>query len=232
MNQNKSSKYLKYAVGEIILVVIGILIALQINNWNEKEKTKALAKKYISDIRSDLMHDTLTFNTAIKRLNITINQHETLLNPDLKVRLPLDSLYSIISTCFHSIRVYKIDNATYLKLSNTGFLNSEAYPELFEAINSYYNKEYTSYSEYIEWDEEQTIDILHPDFLGSFKNTVNMLDYQGSVENTKQFNNFINSNEFINMTWANRQRKNIVYDRLLFQKELATNLIEKINLTL
>ena len=34
MGQNKTSKYFKYAIGEIVLVVIGILIALTINNWN------------------------------------------------------------------------------------------------------------------------------------------------------------------------------------------------------
>ena len=39
MEQNKTSRYLKYAIGEIILVVIGILIALQINNWNELRKS-------------------------------------------------------------------------------------------------------------------------------------------------------------------------------------------------
>mgnify|MGYP001591841413 CR=1 FL=1 len=38
LSENKFSKYLLYAIGEIILVVIGILIALQINNWNEKRK--------------------------------------------------------------------------------------------------------------------------------------------------------------------------------------------------
>jgi hypothetical protein len=38
LNENKFSKYLIYAIGEIILVVIGILIALQINNWNEEHK--------------------------------------------------------------------------------------------------------------------------------------------------------------------------------------------------
>ena len=38
--KNESSKYLKYAIGEILLVVIGILIALQINNWNEKRIEK------------------------------------------------------------------------------------------------------------------------------------------------------------------------------------------------
>ena len=39
LSENQFSKYLIYAVGEIILVVIGILIALQINNWNEEDKT-------------------------------------------------------------------------------------------------------------------------------------------------------------------------------------------------
>ena len=38
MGKNKTGKYLKYAIGEIILVVIGILIALSINNWNEERK--------------------------------------------------------------------------------------------------------------------------------------------------------------------------------------------------
>ena len=40
MEQNKTGKYLKYAIGEIILVVIGILIALQVNNWNENRNAK------------------------------------------------------------------------------------------------------------------------------------------------------------------------------------------------
>ena len=38
MEKNKTGKYLKYAIGEIVLVVIGILVALQINNWNEQRK--------------------------------------------------------------------------------------------------------------------------------------------------------------------------------------------------
>jgi len=38
LSDGKTGKYLKYAIGEIVLVVIGILIALQINNWNENRK--------------------------------------------------------------------------------------------------------------------------------------------------------------------------------------------------
>ena len=55
--ENKTSKYLKYAIGEIVLVVIGILIALQINNWNEERKAKlkehAILKNFVQDLKSD-----------------------------------------------------------------------------------------------------------------------------------------------------------------------------------
>lgn len=40
IKENRTSKYLVYAIGEIVLVVIGILIALQVNNWNEERKTR------------------------------------------------------------------------------------------------------------------------------------------------------------------------------------------------
>ncbi|MBO3116107.1 hypothetical protein J4050_05075 [Winogradskyella sp. DF17] len=55
--ENKTGKYFKYAIGEIILVVIGILIALQINNWNatriEKEKEQSYINELINDVRKD-----------------------------------------------------------------------------------------------------------------------------------------------------------------------------------
>ena len=57
LSENKTGKYLKYAIGEIILVVIGILIALSINNWNEDRKDKVREKatlyKFLQDLKSD-----------------------------------------------------------------------------------------------------------------------------------------------------------------------------------
>ncbi len=55
LGQNKSSKYLIYAIGEIILVVIGILIALQINIWNENRKQLKVEKIILNDIKNDLI---------------------------------------------------------------------------------------------------------------------------------------------------------------------------------
>ena len=54
MEKNKTSKYFKYAIGEIILVVIGILIALQINNWNENRKLQQREVQILKEIKSDL----------------------------------------------------------------------------------------------------------------------------------------------------------------------------------
>ena len=52
--KNQTSKYFKYAIGEIILVVIGILIALQINNWNENRKNTAWEKQFLTDLKIEL----------------------------------------------------------------------------------------------------------------------------------------------------------------------------------
>lgn len=59
-NNLQSSKYLKYAIGEIVLVVIGILIALAINTWNENRKAREFETKMLIEIRSALTQD-LTF---------------------------------------------------------------------------------------------------------------------------------------------------------------------------
>ncbi|MGX1927930.1 DUF6090 family protein [Flagellimonas sp. 2504JD4-2] len=57
LDQNKMGKYLKYAIGEIVLVVIGILIALQINNWNEEKKLKNEEVRFLRNFKTSLKSD-------------------------------------------------------------------------------------------------------------------------------------------------------------------------------
>ena len=57
IKENKVSKYLLYAIGEIFLVVIGILIALQINNWNEKRVIREETELRLSKLIEDLVND-------------------------------------------------------------------------------------------------------------------------------------------------------------------------------
>ena len=65
--ENKTGKYLKYAIGEIILVVIGILIALSINNWNETKKSEEKIDKLLVEVLQDLEHN---INLCIKQLKL------------------------------------------------------------------------------------------------------------------------------------------------------------------
>ena len=77
LSKNLISKYLAYAIGEIALVVIGILIALQINNWNAEQqlrkKEKIYLKEILENLKSDLddLHQTLKFNS---KKDSTINK--------------------------------------------------------------------------------------------------------------------------------------------------------------
>lgn len=65
MNQSKFQKYITYAIGEIILVVIGILIALQINNHNEDFKTREKEIGYLKNIKTDLQGTILELDDFI-----------------------------------------------------------------------------------------------------------------------------------------------------------------------
>jgi len=62
---NKPLKYFRYAAGEIVLVVIGILIALQINNWNEARKTRLIEKKTLKEIYGNLNIDLVELQSDI-----------------------------------------------------------------------------------------------------------------------------------------------------------------------
>lgn len=66
-DDNRPLKYARYAVGEIVLVVIGILIALQINTWNEERKTKVLTHEYLNNIKNDLLADSINYRAIRNR---------------------------------------------------------------------------------------------------------------------------------------------------------------------
>ncbi|GAB4162080.1 MAG: hypothetical protein Tsb0033_20610 [Winogradskyella sp.] len=63
LEEGNASKYLKYAIGEIVLVVIGILIALQINNWNETKKENRILNDYLVKIKSHTQEDLRQLDT-------------------------------------------------------------------------------------------------------------------------------------------------------------------------
>ena len=83
--EGKSSKYLKYAIGEIILVVIGILIALQINNWNQERKELRTEKEIISQLITEFETASLELTGDMKARNEIIKVSERLTQIHLSV---------------------------------------------------------------------------------------------------------------------------------------------------
>ena len=80
LSEGKTGKYLKYAIGEIILVVLGILIALSINNWNEKEKLKVEEVKFLKNFKQSLIADIEFNNFRFEKYELTKESISILLN--------------------------------------------------------------------------------------------------------------------------------------------------------
>ncbi len=144
--ENKFSKYLIYAIGEILLVVIGILIALQVNNWNEKQKESTQEKEYLKGIRNDLRQDinqsTIIVNSKISALNIveSLEPYFKLLS---KYKLQnIDTVNMKFIDLFHRGNSFRSTIGTYNSLIADGKSNLINNRILFQKIQTLYNIEY------------------------------------------------------------------------------------------
>lgn len=240
--ENKTGRYLKYAFGEIILVVIGILIALSINNWNENRNTHNLSKTNLNNIKKDLIADTTTFQAGIDRFQNSLLLQEDLFNLDKVNTLPIDSLFYVISKVFHAARIYKINNSTFLKMTGSGFVESKSFNKVFIDINEYYTKEYNTWSEYLEWDKENGMTIYKPESFITLYDTIDFIDFENKSEtefHTSRkreyelaFREYIKSPRFRNYTWKSNKEMKTMLDKMKYQKRIALEMIEKINVEL
>ncbi len=120
LSQNKFSKYLLYAIGEILLVVIGILIALQVNDWNEGRKQRLVELKYFYNLKNDLQTDN-------ERLDYIIGIANTKVKAAKKVKRQADhdsigSLYDFTSDMMTLIFVeeFRPNENTYEEMKSSG----------------------------------------------------------------------------------------------------------------
>lgn len=124
LTENKFSKYLLYAIGEIVLVVIGILIALQINNWNELKKTTEKEKVFLKEIISDLNYNQnntqaqlektydIGRDSIAKTFNYVINH--------LEKKSPYDDSLSRQFYVLHQLQSLNIKSSGFESLKSSG----------------------------------------------------------------------------------------------------------------
>ena len=162
VEQNKMGKYFKYAIGEILLVVIGILIALQINNWNEEKKDANTEKQILNNLYQEFVTNTKLANDIIKinnnvtiscvsLMNLSLNGYDTTINTD--------------SLLYHALegRPFMPSNNIYTEIINTGkieLIRNDKIKNLLFEYNRMLDNNKSTYALFEKWLEEQILPYL------------------------------------------------------------------------
>ncbi|TYA57504.1 DUF6090 family protein [Formosa maritima] len=136
--ENKTSKYFKYAIGEIILVVIGILIALQINNWNEKRLNENKIVSILKEVQNDLKEDIL----KSKELFSYYETRDSIIQLALNNKLTRENYLGDKKWMYFNVAT----NAFHLKIHSNGYKNfsdnldnvPKKYQEIIAPLNEIY----------------------------------------------------------------------------------------------
>jgi len=152
METGKTSKYLKYAIGEIVLVVIGILIAVSINNWNEERKKSIQGKEFVLEIYNDVKKDVTRINQILAKLEtdkIASRQVLQILESEDK-HITDSSLFVSNVLDASSVLDVRRKNRTWDELRSSGrmaIINNDSLDKLLKEFYGYYDKQVYQFSE-------------------------------------------------------------------------------------
>ncbi len=188
MEKNKTGKYFKYAIGEIVLVVIGILIALQINNWNESSKQRIEEVRLLENVLIDLVSDINQLKDHIRNATARqtiVDSIFTILHKDYNSD-PIKFLnynFVAISTENH----FEVNSGTFDESQSAGSLKFIQNDSLREQIFNYYRNTKRNY------DDENTVQSLYRDiFPIMFKRIIAtkefILRHNGTISNLPELN--------------------------------------------
>ena len=159
---NKFLQYSRYAIGEIILVVIGILIALQINNWNEQQKDLKTENQILNNLHQEFVTNTHLANEIIKINNNVTASCISLMNLSLK---GYDGTINADSLLYHALegRPFLPSNNIYTEIINTGkieLIRGEKVKNLLFEYNRMLDNNKSTYALFEKWLEEQILPYL------------------------------------------------------------------------
>ena len=138
INENKTSIYLVYAVGEVVLVVFGILIALQLDNLNENRKSEASQNQLLIRIVSDLDHDINFFKEIDSIYQNDLNEIEYVIEQALSQKnSKLNSTKQMVAGRGSTL-YFAVTKSTYEEMLNTGLLYQIANEDLKNDIMAYH----------------------------------------------------------------------------------------------
>ena len=140
--EGKTTKYLKYAIGEIVLVVIGILIALQVNTWNDNRAKSKLEKNYVSRLIDELHTDIKYFSDLQSDFKDKNEKMERILgiwkSEDFFIKDSLQYINDFISA--GDISPWYNEPVTWTQLVQSGDLKIMKNKKLVDNLFSYYSQ--------------------------------------------------------------------------------------------
>ena len=134
MEQNKIRTYLLYALGEIALVMIGILLALQVNNWNEGRKNMASVEIILNGVSDDLLNDVREAERLIRRIDQRSRFIEGFLDSEV---IPED--FSPLYSLGFNWNKFVLNNDSFNILNANRDKIPHKYTEIVSSLNSFYN---------------------------------------------------------------------------------------------
>jgi len=140
-DESEFLKYSRYAIGEIVLVVIGILIALQVNNWNEQRIEQRRIKKYAKSLIKDLENDITMIQVSMFQADKGYKRIDSLRSYML-LTAPKDLSNTLLYVLTHDImyRPYKWNRSTFEELKNSGglrYISNDSLEKLIVAYESF-----------------------------------------------------------------------------------------------
>ena len=207
--ENKVGKYLLYAVGEILLVVIGILIALQVNNWNEGRKNELketlLVKNIIEDLRLDAVHIDQSLDEVANQMQVI----DQLIAKALDPKSELD--YSAIGLVRYSSDFRPIAQRNHADAVSD--LEDENTRKL---IQNYFLKEDQVMDIFIEY-----VDIVH-NKIRPYLSEAGMHNLQSLLEEETN----LSAPVLLHPSVLDEQLGNVSFQQLLFERRLKTGSFE------
>ncbi|WP_411030531.1 DUF6090 family protein [Spongiimicrobium sp. 3-5] len=139
LTENRFSKYLIYAIGEIILVVLGILIALAINNNNQNRVTREKEQTYLSGLKNDFQTSKLKLSELIKVNKSNFHGAQQLIAyASNKNELPTETLFSeLLLNTFSSDISFNPNNSLLNEMISSGSLKDISNAELRKQLTNW-----------------------------------------------------------------------------------------------
>jgi hypothetical protein len=140
MDQNKLRAYFFYALGEIALVMIGILLALQVNNWNELRKEEQREKVYLGLLHQNLSTDLEFFTLNMKFYETVLESGTRILSYSQGEDIPGYSNWELLVSTFHASQIWPIyvESSTFDELKSAGELSLLSNLTLRDRLGFYY----------------------------------------------------------------------------------------------